>query len=218
MTIALQGNGSVLADSISIPSHVAGDLIMIHALNGVSATLPVKPSTDWITSFSASASGGSVLIAYLHARNSSTVSGTWTNADQLFVTVWRGGANSIVVPEFMSTQTATAVTIAYAAQTAGSFKTDAANVAFLAYVVNNNTTNTLLPPGALTNLQQATDSSTWQAKQFYQLNRTTVWASTNSTQAASAFYRTLMLALVESDLYGISGGGTFDPLDHPLIK
>jgi hypothetical protein len=48
--------------------------------------------------------------------------------------------------------------------------------------------------------------TTWQAKQYYQLNRTAVWASTNVTQANSAFYRSLMLTLIESNLYGISSG------------
>ena len=208
MTIALQGNGSANADSVSIPSHAAGDLIVIHSMNHASATVPTKPS-GWVTSYTASVAGGSVLISYKHAQSNAETSGTWTNADHLFVTVWRGGANTIVVPEFISTQTGTSATIAYPAQTAGTVKTDAANMALLAYVLNSNTSNTLLAPGATTDLQSATDSSTWQAKQYYQLNRTATWASTNVVQATSAFYRSLMLTLVESDLYGISSGGIF---------
>lgn len=209
MTIALQGNGSALADSVAVPSHLVRDTIMIHAMNHASTTLPVKPDASWITSYSASIAGGSVLVAYKHAQSNAETSGTWTNADHLFVTVWRGGTNTIVVPEFISTQTGTSVTIAYPAQTAGTVKTDAANMALLAYVLNSNTANTLLAPGATTDLQSATDSSTWQAKQYYQLSRTATWASTNVTQATSAFYRSLMLTLIESDLYGISSGGIF---------
>ena len=209
MTIALQGNGSALSDSISIPSHLVRDTIVIHAMNHASATLPVKPDTSWITSYSASVAGGSVLTAYKHAQSNAETSGTWTNADHLFVTVWRGGSNTVVVPEFVSANTGATVTPNYPAQPAGSFKTDAANIALLAYVLNSNISNTLLPPGATTDLQSATDSSTWQAKQYYQLSRTTSWASTNVTQATSAFWRTLMLTLVESDIYGISSGGIF---------
>ena len=206
MTIALQGNGSALSDSISIPSHLVRDTIIIHAMNHASATLPVKPDTSWITSYSAGVAGGAVLTAYKHAQSNAETSGTWTNADHLFITVWRGGANTIVVPEFISTNSATTATVNYAAQTAGSVKTDAANAALLAYVLNSNTANTLLAPGATTDLQSATDSSTWQAKQYYQLNRTAIWATTNVIQANSAFYRSLMLTLIESDLYGISSG------------
>ena len=205
MTIALQGNDSALSDSISIPSHAAGDLIVIHSMNHASSTVPTKPS-GWVTSYSAGVAGGSVLVAYKHAQSNAETSGTWTNADHLFVTVWRGGANTIVVPEFISTQTGTSVTIAYPAQTAGTVKTDAANMALLAYVLNSNTSNTLLAPGATTDLQSATDSSTWQAKQYYQLSRTAIWASTNVGQTTSAFYRSLMVTLIESDLYGISSG------------
>jgi len=209
VTIALQGNGSANADSVAIPSHLVRDTIIIHAMNHASATLPVKPSTSWITSYSAGIAGGSVLVAYKHAQSNAETSGTWPNADHLFVTVWRGGTNTLVVPEFVSTQTGTSATIAYPAQTAGTFKTDAANIALLAYVLNSNTSNTLLAPGATTDLQSATDSSTWQAKQYYQLNRTAIWASTNVGQVTSAFYRSLMLTLIESDLYGISSGGIF---------
>ena len=192
-----------------MPTHAVRDLIIVHASNHGSATLPVKPNTSWITAYSASVAGGSVLVAYKHAQSASESSGTWTNATNLFATVWRGGTNTIVVPEFISTQTGTSTTIAYPAQTAGTVKTDAANMALLAYVLNSNTSNTLLAPGATTDLQSATDSSTWQAKQYYQLNRTATWASTNVVQTTSAFYRSLMLALIESDLYGISSGGIF---------
>jgi hypothetical protein len=208
VTIALQGNGSANSDSISIPSHAAGDLIVIHSMNHASSTVPTKPS-GWVTSYSAGVAGGAVLVAHKHAQSNAETSGTWANADHLFVTVWRGGTNTIVVPEFVSTNSATTVTVNYGAQVAGSVKTDAANAALLAYVLNSNTANTLLPPGATTDLQSATDSSTWQAKQYYQLNRTAVWASTNVSQANSAFYRSLMLTLIESYIYGISSGGIF---------
>jgi hypothetical protein len=207
MTIALQGQASAIANSIALPSHITDDLIVIHAANPASATLPTKPSTDWITAYSASVAGGSVLMAYRHAQNNAMISGTWTNAAHLFATVWRGGSNTLVVPEFVSTNTGTGVTITYGGQTAGTIKTDAANMALLAYVLNGNTANTLLAPGATIDLQAATNGSSWQAKQYYQLNRTAIWASTNVTQANSAFYRSLMLSLVETQRYGSTGGG-----------
>lgn len=207
MTIALQGQASAIANSIALPSHITDDLIIIHAANPASATLPVKPSTSWINSYSASVAGGSVLIAYMHAQNASMTSGTWTNATHLFATVWRGGANTLVVPEFISANTATSITVNYAAQAAGSLKTDAANMALLLYVLNSNTANTLLPPGATIDLQSVVSGTAWQAKQFYNLNRTTAWASTNSTQANSAFWRTLVLSLIETQRYGSTGGG-----------
>ena len=207
MTISLQGQASAIANSIALPTHDTDDLIIIHAANPASATLPVKPSTSWINSYSASIAGGSVLIAYMHAQNASMTSGTWTNAAHLFATVWRGGSNTLVVPEFVSANTGTSVTVNYAAQAAGSLKTDAANIALLLYVLNSNITNTLLPPGATINLQAATNGTSWQAKQFYNLNRTTAWASTNTTQATSAFWRSLVLSLVETQRYGSTGGG-----------
>jgi hypothetical protein len=207
MTIALQGQASAIANSIALPSHITDDLIIIHASNPASATLPVKPSSSWINAYSASVAGGSVLVAYMHAQNNAMTSGTWTNATHLFATVWRGGSNTLVVPEFVCTQTGTSATIAYPAQTVGTIKTDAANMALLGYVLNSNTTNTLLPPGAMIDLQAATNGTSWQAKQYYQLNRTATWATTNVTQATSAFYRSLILSLIETQRYGSTGGG-----------
>lgn len=208
MTIALQANSSALATTVSLGTHAVRDLIIIHASNHGSSTVPTKPS-GWVTGYSASVAGGSIVVGYKHAQTTSETSGTWTNATHLFATIWRGGTNTLVVPEFAGANTGTSITPNYPAQSAGSFKTDAANIALLAYILNSNTANTLAAPGATTDLQSATDSSTWQAKQYYQLSRTTAWASTNSTQANSAFWRTLMLSLIESDLYGISSGGIF---------
>lgn len=217
MTIALQGQNSAIANSIALPTHDTDDLIIIHASNHASATLPVKPSTAWTNSYSASVAGGSVLVAYMHAANASMISGTWTNATHLFATVWRGGTNTLVVPEFICTQTGTSATIAYPAQTAGTVKTDAANMALLGYVLNSNTANTLLPPGATIDLQSAVSGTAWQAKQYYQLNRTATWATTNVTQVTSAFYRSLILALVETQSNKSTSGGVFNPIEHPLI-
>jgi hypothetical protein len=207
MTIALQGQASALATSIALPSHITDDLIIIHAANPASATLPTKPSTDWITAYTASVAGGSVLVAYRHAQNNAMISGTWTNSSHLFATVWRGGSNTLVAPEFVSANTGTSVTVNYAAQAAGSVKVDSANMALLLYVLNANITNTLLPPGATIDLQAQNNGTSWQAKQYYQLNRTASWASTNVTQAASAFWRSLVLSLVETQRYGSTGGG-----------
>lgn len=212
MTIALQANNSANATSVTIGTHAAGDLIVIHASNHGSATLPVKPDSSWITSYSASAAGGSVLIAYKHAQSNSETSGTWSNSTNLFSTVWRGDSNTIVVPEFLSTQTGTTVNINYPIQVAGTLKTDASNIALLGYVLNSSATNTLLPPGALIDLQSATNGTTWQSKQYYQTSRTTSWANTTVTQATSAFYRSLMLSLIESIIYPVpSAGGLMLP-------
>jgi hypothetical protein len=208
VTIALQANSSALATTVSLGTHAVRDLIIIHASNHGSSTVPTKPS-GWVTGYSASVAGGSIVVGYKHAQTTSETSGTWTNATHLFATIWRGGTNTLVVPEFISTNSSTTATINYAAQAAGTVKTDAANMALLAYVLNSNASNTLAAPGATTDLQSATDSSTWQAKQYYQLNRTATWASTSVGQTTSAFYRSLMLTLIESDLYGISSGGIF---------
>jgi len=216
VSIALQGNGSNNGTTVTVPTHAVGDLLIFHASNHASVTTPTRPS-DIVSLFSLSNAGGSVLCGYKHALTNSETSGTWTNATNLFVTVWRGDTNTIVTPEFVSTNGGTASNINYPVQPAGTFRTGANDIALLAYVLNSSITNTLLPPGALANLQDATDSATWQAKQYYQLARTTTWANTSVLQAGSNYYRSLLLSLFEEALPSTGGAGVFNPIEHPLL-
>jgi len=217
MTIALQGNNSANAATVAISSHAVRDLIMIHASNHASATLPVKPNSSWITLHSLSSSGGSLLIAYKHAQSTGETSGNWNNSTNLFSTVWRGDNGTIIVPQAMSTNSGTAANVNYPIQPAGTFQTDASNQALLGFILNSSATNTLLPPGTLSDLQSATDGSTWQAKQYYQLNRTSSWANTSVSQSVSAFYRSHMSVLIEYIIYG-TVGSTSDPLSHSSLR
>jgi hypothetical protein len=59
----------------------------------------------------------------------------------------------------------------------------------------------------MTLAQSATDGSAWQTRLDYQLSRTTIWPSTNVTVTNSAAWRTFVLSLVESVVYGTTGGG-----------
>jgi hypothetical protein len=216
VSIALQGNGSNNGTTVTVPTHAVGDLLIFHASNHASATTPTRPS-DIVSLFSLSNAGGSVLCGYKHALTNSETSGTWTNATNLFVTVWRGDTNTIVMPEFVSTNGGTAANINYPVQPAGTFRTGANDIALLAYVLNSSITNTLLPPGALANLQDATDAATWQAKQYYQLARTTAWANTSVLQAGNNYYRSLLLSLFEEALPSTGGAGVFNPIEHSLL-
>jgi hypothetical protein len=209
------GYESNLSDSVAIPTHRAGDLIAIHASNPGSATLPTRPN-GWVSLAAISSAGGSVSIGYLHAVNNATVSNSWTNAQHVFASVWRGDPNTLVVPEFISTGTGTTINVTYLSQTAGTLKSGVSDQALLAYVLNASATNPLNPPGALQALSSATDGSVWQAKLHYQLSRSTIWSNTNTQQPNSAFFRTVMLALLEYQ-FGSSITGFLNPFESPLV-
>lgn len=205
MTIALQGSDTANSTTITMPSHAAGDLLLFFAYRDNSATLPTIPS-GWVTRVGLTQSTGSLAIAYKYAQTTSETSGTWTNATQIFASVWRGDPNTLIFPNFISTASGISTTINYPAQTAATYQTGASDQALVGWVANRNSANTLASPGAMSLAQSATDGSTWQTRLDYQLSRTTIWASTNVSVVNSAAWRTYVLSLVESPVYGASSG------------
>jgi hypothetical protein len=118
-----------------------------------------------------------------------------------------GGANTLVYPNYVSTNTGTSATINFAAQVAGTFQSGADDQALVSWAASRNSGNTLTAPSGLTAEQSATDSANFVSQVCFQASRTTAWTSTNITVATSALYRSIMLSLVESPIYGASGGG-----------
>lgn len=95
--VTYKGSGWSDADTVTIPSHAAGDLIVIYAsrytFSDVWADAPSAGGTvpTWTAIHQA---GGGVLwhvkAAYAVATSSSHTSGTWTNATKLAVAVFSG--------------------------------------------------------------------------------------------------------------------------------
>lgn len=78
---------SSTGQTVTIPTHSAGDLIIIYALNVANSTaIPTAPSAGgtvptWTTITTYNATRGATRIVYAIATSSSTTSGTWTNAN-----------------------------------------------------------------------------------------------------------------------------------------
>lgn len=122
MSISLVSNAQALSDTLTMPTHATGDLIMGIATNDNAATIPTKPS-DWTSLWAIGATTSAIAVYYKYAQSNAEAFGTWTNADHVSVTVWRGSANTIVWPWYVQTSTGTSVTMAWAAQVAGTFRT-----------------------------------------------------------------------------------------------
>ena len=216
MTIAVQWSGSALANSIGIGPHQVGDLLLGFGYNDAQSTAVTLPS-GWIDRYAAAVgSVGHIRIGYKIATTASENSGTWTNADQLFILVLRGAAKTSLFPNFLSTNSVTSTTITYAAQTAGTYQTNADDQALISWVVSRNATNVLTAPTGLTEEIAATDSVNFGTQVCKQLSRTSLFATQNVTVGTTALYRTVMLSIVESKVYGATGG-SFNPFEHPLL-
>jgi len=207
MAISYISGVTANAATVDLGSHSAGDLLLVFAYNDNSATVPTLP-TGWVTRVSLSISNGSLLIGYKYAQSSSENIGNWTNADQIYATVWRGSPNSLIFPNYISTASATSVTISYGVQTANTFQTGATNQALVAWTLNRNATNTINTPTGFTLGLSATDSSLWQTRFHYQLNRTTFFSALTTSITTSSLWRTFVLSLVESEVYGITGSAS----------
>jgi hypothetical protein len=80
-------------NSATLPAHQAGDLIIAVAFRDGSITSPSLPA-GWTNISAAGLNSCSLRAAYKIAASGSEVSGTWTNATNLIVVVYRGVHNA----------------------------------------------------------------------------------------------------------------------------
>lgn len=148
MAISYISQASVEATSITIPSHQAGDLLLIFAFVDASVTEPTLPAgwTSIATTTLASPACAS-RIGYKIATSGSETSGTWTGATGLVCQVYRGalGIGRSV------TNTASSATVAYPALTLAN--TQATTPSWVAGFAGHRSVNGSLgtPPTGMTN-------------------------------------------------------------------
>lgn len=215
--ISLVGSAEANSDSIAIPAHQINDLILIYGYNDAQTTAVTIPSGFTNISGVVMGSFGYTRVAFKLATSTSETSGTWTNADHLIVLVFRGDADTLVVPEFLVTTSATSTTVTYGVQPSGTFRDGASDVAIVGFAAQRNASNNLAQaPGAMANILDGGDGSNYQVAAHWDDARTTAWSSTSVTVATSALYRTHVIGLFEQP-FTATGGGTIDPLDHLLV-
>lgn len=77
------------ADSLGVPAHQVGDLIVIVAWNSDGSSAPTVPA-GFVTARSQSTTPWAFSIGYRIATTTTTTSGTWANATSLAIAVYRG--------------------------------------------------------------------------------------------------------------------------------
>jgi hypothetical protein len=92
VAISYVSGASAAANTVAMPSHAAGDLIICWAFRDGSTTQPTVPSgIGWINpSLGAAGTTCSNAWAYKYAASGSETTGTWTNATGVVVVVYRG--------------------------------------------------------------------------------------------------------------------------------
>ena len=208
MSISLVGSAEYNADSGAIPTHQVNDLILIFAYND-GATTAVSLPTGFSSVYAvAMGSFGYLLTGHKIATSTSETSGTWTNADHLIVLVFRGDTDTLVIPEAFATNSATSTNVTFGTQPAGSFRTDASDVAVVGFVAQRNASNDLTQaPGSMVNILDGGDGSNYQVAANWDDARTSQWLSASITVATSALYRTQVIGLYEQPFTQTGGGG-----------
>jgi hypothetical protein len=85
------GSATASTNTVTIPAHQAGDLILIWAVRGNSTTAPTLPAgfTSVRSTSNATATAVAGRLGFKVATSSSDTSGTWTNADEICCQVYR---------------------------------------------------------------------------------------------------------------------------------
>lgn len=79
------------SESVTIPTHQVGDLIVIIAYNSDASGAPIIPA-DFIPVLQSTTGPWHRSIGYRIATTTTTTSGTWTNATSLTVAIYRGAS------------------------------------------------------------------------------------------------------------------------------
>lgn len=218
MAISLVGYASALGNTLTFPFAIQkGDAIVAMAgrnNNNVSPTL----ASGWVSLASAGTSNLSMRVAFRIADSASQSFGTWTNATGVAAYVFRPSVGSIVIPAVNqlagTTNTPnygslTTVTLGdgYIDQWMGAFGS----------TLDNTLAIETAPTGMTFREKQ---SQTGYAFALFDTaaTRLTTFPNTQVTLAAANIWRTTTFRIVEYPFPPFGGGGTFNPLNHPLIN
>ena len=221
MTIQRISSATNNGTTITLGTHAENDVIIIGGYRDASANAPTLPS-GWYNLMASPTSAPSMTIGWKRATSSIEQSGTWTNANTLHATVYRPAANKLIIPIFLNmTFGSSSATVTFGAQTAGTFPTNVDDYWIFGFMGQRNSGNALNTRTftGLTNVSSSTDGAGWQViTNDSNATQTTAWTSQSATGTTPAAYRSVVLGLWEVPQQSAGGGGTFNPLQHPLIR
>lgn len=195
-------SASAVGASVTVPTHLAGDLLVFTAVNNAAATVPSLPTGK--TSI-ATGSGNSVALraGYVIATGAGTTSGTWTNATEVEVSVYRGAHPTTPI----------------GASDIGAFGNDQVLYKGLTLTVTNNTSWVYAAAvhATATNLHQQLPTGTLlrtnvgKIASFDTNGPKTSWAESQKTVNASGGSRTVTIELVADP------AGSPPPVNDPPV-
>lgn len=201
MAITYVGAASAAATTLTLPTHQAGDLLVMAAFTS-GATIPTIPS-GWIQKISISQSSRRLVVAWRTATAAGTSSGTWTNASVVAAAAYRSDASKYlgvgsagVNDAFSSANIAYQACLNLHGTSAGTW------VIAIAGTAVDYTANTA--PSGMTN--RTAIASTNEIGLHDTNGVVSTWSTTNVATTATA-YAASTLEIYESDIALTGGGG-----------
>ena len=214
MTTSFVGATSAEATSLTLPTHQAGDLIVIMAAAGNINNIAIPSGWTVLLTRQASASLAGVT-AFKIANSSAETSGAWTNAVLLMAGVWRHSTNVLIVNAVNETAANPTTTVnfpALAISGAGATIMTTQNWVGAFALSADNTNDFETPPTGMTNRAVISGASALELALHDTSGDVASWSSTSRTASVSASYHTRMFS-IEPTGYTKTAGGGFRPVN-----
>jgi hypothetical protein len=223
MTVSYVSQASAAANTLTLPSHQAGDLLVMLAMRYSSPSPGTIPST-WVPRWLGQHNGSFVIshlaVAYRIAASSAETSGTWTNFTHLLCAVYRDDANYLVLNAPMYNRgTGTSVTFsailanpALSRISTGSFGTQMAqNTGWLIGVAGTHLNNAGIdaPPSGMVNRGSRAGASNGRIALHDTDSKVSSWTAASTTVASSTDWMTNVVEIIDTGFAKITSGGGF---------
>jgi hypothetical protein len=216
MSISRISSATNNGTGVTLGTHAKGDLILYSAYFPGIGPPSLPPGVLGL--YTRSNSGGSHRLGYYIAESDSETTGTsgWTGASNVTAIAYRGGPRSVVIPTLLSQNGTSSTVLTYATQaaiTSPVFKESALDLWLVGMAATRSTTNNLsgLAPSGMTFINNSIGVGFEVASYDTDSTRSTIWPTTNVTQATAAIWATFVLELLEIDHKITSGGGLILP-------
>lgn len=215
MPVALIGSNQNAGTTVTIPTHQAGDLLLVFAYRTGTNAQAALPA-NWTNVHNTGLNSNSIRIGYRIAPSSGTASGTWTSANHLHVAVFRGQSTTNPIGALATVTGGTGTTITIPAITTLQ-RQDNASVVWSCYGHVSATTDFGAPTGM--SLTSSLNSTNIRSRAALTNSTVDSFASRTVEAGSSSGWRAFSLEIrPEPPTTGIisatKGGGWVTTYDH----
>lgn len=190
MAITFVGQASAQGSSVALPAHVAGDLLVIFAYSESTAVAPSQPAGWTQINFGSGNSNGH-RVAYKIATSSAEVSGTWTTATQIAVSVYRGAHQTAPIGGVGSTTNVADIIIPAATLEAS----DGSSWVYMAFGRRAGNSGQVGSPSGLTLRSKTEVRSAGQIMSYDTASGVTSWAQRSFGGTSAVRYRSVSVEI-----------------------